>query len=185
MAISHADHDHPNTPAARAACRKAMAINAEGGLSAVQARLVDGAVTKAAKVTVVPRTRGDGGVVKGMIAAQPVVKGTKVKAYETPIRTAGDLPADIPPHLVRTIEAAWEAGLPVVKGMRLNDAETRILIGGKLAQVALVFNGAANSGVFVRSLTSSVTHRVDSGPQALALASGDEDWPWVTGGKRV
>lgn len=174
MAISHADHDHPNTPAARAKCRKAMA---QVGTDAVAP----------AKMTVVPRRRGDGGVVKGMIAAQPVVRGTKVKAYDRPIRTAGDLPADIPANLVRTIEAAWELGWPVVEGMKLNDVETRILIGGELAQVSLVFNAGGDSGVFVRSLNSSITHRVDSGPMGLAIASGEEEWPWgiTTSGKLV
>ena len=81
--------------------------------------------------------------------------------------------------------AAWERGWWVVEGMRLNDAETRVLIAGDLAQVSLVFNAGGDSGVFVRSLTSSVTHRVDSGPQAVALASGDEEWPWVNAGKLV
>jgi hypothetical protein len=222
MAISHKDHNHPNTPAARAACRKIRAAmeagtafapaftrdpSAERALAEAagiinkaniarvitaedEARLADQLVEgvhprRAAKLAVVPRTRGDGGVVKGMIAAQPVVKARRVKAYDRPIRSNGDLPMDIPVDLVRTIESAWGKGWDVVEGMPLNGDETRILIGGELAQVSLVFNGAGGSGVFVRSLTSSITHRVDSGPQAMALASGDEEWPWVSGNKLV
>lgn len=181
MPISHADHGHPNTPAARAACRKAMAKTG----TPVEAAVLIGKSQGGPKIVVVPRRRGDGGVVKGMIAAQPVIKGTKVKAYETLIRTAGDLPADIPANLVRTIEAAWAADLPVIRGARLNDTETRILIGGSVAQVSLVFNAGGDSGVFVRSLTSSITRRVDSGPMALALASGEDEWPWVSAGKLV
>lgn len=184
MAISHADHNHPNTPAARAACRKALNNGDEVATT-------DGKwVGKPAQMTVVPRKRGDGGVVKGMIAAKPdgdqgVVKARKAKAYERPIRTVGDLPADIPVTMASTALAAVKLGYPVVEGMRLNDGETRILIGGPVAQVSLVFNAGGDSGVFVRSLTSSVTHRCDSGPQAMALASGDEEWPWVAGGKLV
>lgn len=183
MAISHADHDHPNTPAARAACRKAMAKIVNDGSTMNRSFAKSRAEQPARIAKVEPMGRGSGRYRKS--GDQGVVKGTKVKAYETPIRTAGDLPADIPANLVRTIEAAWAAGLPVVEGMRLNEAETRILIGGPVAQVSLVFNAGGDSGVFVRATSSSVTRRVDSGPQALALASGDEDWPWMSHGKRV
>lgn len=192
MAISHADHDHPNTPAARAACRKQM-TNGDTPLTGNPIpKTLAGIMNQAlapATLTVVPRKRGDGGVVKGLKAAKPdgdqgTVKGTKVKAYERPIKTAGDLPADVPAHFATTISSAWDLGYPVVEGLRLNDGETRILIGGPVAQVALVFNGA-DSGVFVRSVTSSITHRVDSGPQALALASGDDDWTWTSADRNV
>jgi hypothetical protein len=135
--------------------------------------------TAPVKMTVVPRRRGDGGVVKGMIAAQPVVKAVKQKAHtERKIRTAADLPANLPVDLVRTVEIAWRESMPVIEGYRLNDAEARILIGGVVGQVSLVWDADGRSGVFVRSLSSSVTHRCDSGPQAIAFASGDEDWPW-------
>jgi hypothetical protein len=189
MTISHTGHDHPATPAARAACRKQMA-NGDTPLTGNPIpSTIDGVVGKAlrpAKLTVVPRRRGDGGVVKGMQTGDlGVVKGTKVKAYEKAIRTTGDLPADIPANLVRTIKRAWERGWAVVEGMPLNDNETRILIGGDIAQVSLVFNAAGGSGVFVRSLTSSITHRVDYGSQALALASGEDEWPWMNGNKLV
>lgn len=177
MAISHADHDHDNTPAARAKCRKAMANGDLVIQSVVTGKTVK--VPAPAKVTVVPRRRGDGGVVKGMQAAKPVA------GREMAIKGAGDLPTDIPTNHALTIARAWERGWPVVLGDRLRDDETRILIGGELAQVALVWNVEGRAGVFVRSLTSSKTHRVDSGPQAIALASGDEEWPWVNAGKLV
>jgi hypothetical protein len=142
-----------------------------------------GIVKPAKIVKVVPMGRGSGRYKRD--GDQGVVKATKEKAYERKIRTAGDLPANIPADLVRTIEAAWRESMPVVTGYPLNDAETRILIGGVVGQVSLVFNAGGDSGVFVRSLTSSITHRCDSGPQALALASGEEEWPWVNGNKLV
>lgn len=179
MAISHADHNHPNTTAARTACRKAMAkIMTDIGRNldlAGEPVLAEGARKEAAKIIVVPRRRGDGGVVRGL----------KTNTQERPITSTADLPADLPKAHVLTIARAWERGWGVVEGYRLNAEERRILIGGDLAQVSLVWNAEGRSGVFVRSVTSSITHRVDSGPQALALASGDEEWPWMNAGKRV
>lgn len=136
----------------------------------------DGKVpVRPAQMTVVPRKRGDGGVVKGMKAAGP----------EKRIETSAHIPSDLPKDHVLTIARAWERGWTVVEGYQLNDAERRILIGGDLAQVSLVWNAEGRSGVFVRSTTSSISHRVDSGPAALALASGDQDWEWMNGEKRV
>lgn len=222
MAISHADHNHPNTPAARASCRKQMANGdtpltgnpvPAGGVAGtphrkhtkasdpcpaakpakltvvprkamaktgtpVEAAVLVGKSQGGPKIVVVPRRRGDGGVVRGMIAAKPSRK-------EKQINNSGDLPADIPTNHALTIARAWERGWPVILGERLKDDETRILIGGNLAQVALVWNVEGRGGVFVRSITSSITRRVDSGPQALALASGEEEWPWMIAGKPV
>lgn len=185
MAISHAGHDHPNTTAARTKCRKEMQKAGVVPTPSAERVLAEaaGIVKPARIVKVEPMGRGSGRYRK--TGDQGVVKATRVKAYDRPIRTAGDLPTDIPANLVSTISTAWDLGYAVVEGMRLNDAETRILIAGEVAQVSIVFNAGGDSGVFVRSFTSSVTHRVDSGPQALALASGDDDWPWMNAGVRV
>lgn len=174
MAISHAGHDHPNTTTARTKCRKAMS----GGGAPFVAQPTPGIDAPApAKMVVVPRRRGDGGVVKGMVAADP--------RREVQIRTAGDFPVDIPSTHTLTIARAWEKGWSVIMGESLKAGETRILIGGNGVQVSLVWNAEGASGVFVRSASSSITHRVDSGAQAIALASGDEEWPWMNAGVRV
>lgn len=173
MAISHKDHNHPNTPAARAACRKQMA-KGEGVItpSSRSKATADRLAAKASRsglagIAVVPRRRGDGGVVKGMKAAAGKM-----------IKTPGDLPANLPPSMVNAISIAWREGCGVVDGYRLNDDESRILIGGTVAQVSLVWDANGRSGAFVRKLSSSVTHRCDSPEQAMAYALGDEDWAW-------
>jgi hypothetical protein len=140
----------------------------------VEAAVLVGKSQGGPKIVVVPRRRGDGGVVKGMKAAR-----------EVQIRTSADLPSDIPSGHVLTIARAWEKGWSVIQGERLKDDESRILIGGNGVQVSLVWNAEGRSGVFVRSSSSSITHRADSGPQAIALAAGEEEWPWTNAGKNV
>jgi hypothetical protein len=174
MAISHANHDHPNTPAARAACRKRMAAGSSPRDEATERALAFDPFAKSPQMTVVPRRRGDGGVVQGMKAARP-----QKRAEERFIRTDADVPADLPRPLLYAIKAAWRRGWDVIDGYPLNDAERRILVGGVVAQVSLVWNAGGDSGVFVRKLTSSVTHRCDSAQQAVWIASGEDDWPWA------
>lgn len=179
MAISHANHSHPNTPAARAACRKAL--NDGNEVATTSGTFVG----KPAQMTVVPRRKGDGGVVQGMKAAKPIRGKDAGVRGEVRIRTAGDFPGDIPAGHTLTIARAWEKGWSVILGESLTTGETRILIGGNGVQVSLVWNAEGSSGVFVRTHMSSIQHRVDSGIQAIALAAGDEEWPWVNHGKAV
>jgi hypothetical protein len=132
--------------------------------------------TKPTKMTVVPRKRGDGGVVRGMKDAAPK------RVMKTPaggmIRTPADIPADCPQALHYAITAAWDKGWEVVEGYKLNEAEDRVLIGGKVAQVSVVWTATGRTAIFVRRLNSSVTHRADSAQAAIGLASGDDEWPW-------
>lgn len=167
MAISHADHDHPNTPAARAACRKAMGATG-APVGAVRKLAEQAGIVKPAKMTVVPRKRGDGGVVKGMKDAGP----------ERFLRVPSDIPVDCPAPLHFAITRAWENGWDVIEGYKLNDMENRILIAGTIAQVSVVWNAAGFSAIFIRRLDSSVTHRADSAQAAMGLAAGDDDWSW-------
>jgi hypothetical protein len=152
-----------------------MAINDAGGLTAIQKRIVDKAV-KPAQVTVVPRKRGDGGVIRGMKDAAPK------RVIKTPaggmIRTPADIPADCPQALHYAITAAWDKGWEVVEGYKLKEDENRILIGGKIAQVSVVWTAAGRTSIFVRRLNSSITHRADSAQVAIWLASGEDEWPW-------
>ena len=173
MAISHTDHDHPNTPAARAACRKAMGATGAPGKTSAERALAEaaGIVKKSAKLTVVPRTRGDGGVVKGL-------KASKSPAGKF-IRMQADIPADCPMPLHYAITAAWEKGWDVIEGYKLKVDENRILISGDIAQVSVVWNPVGGCAVFVRKMNSSVTHRADSAQAAIGIAAGDDEWPWV------
>ena len=151
MAISHAGHDHPNTTAARTKCRKEMQRTGVTPTPSAERVLAEaaGIVKPARIVKVEPMGRGSGRYRK--TGDQGVVKATRVKAYDRPIRTAGDLPTDIPANLVSTISAAWDLGYAVVEGMRLNDTETRILIAGGVAQVSIVL---AAAGADVTNLTN-------------------------------
>lgn len=173
MAISHRDHDHPNTPAARAMCRKAMAINSEGGLSAVQKRIVDGAV-KAAQIHVVPRKRGDGGVVRGMVAAKPL------KRAGTFLRADHDL-ADVPRMLAYGCRLAWAIDWDVKVGERFNENEARIEIHGDLGIVSLVWRDKRPDGIWgiwVRNHDSSKSFKVESVQEAISLVNHDSTEAW-------
>lgn len=171
MAISHADHNHPNTPAARAACRKAMA---KGDM------ILDLATgdRKPAQMTVVPRKRGDGGVVKGLQATSPKTAGGNLKKPGTHLRTIGDL-ADVPRMLAHGVRMAWAADWDVVVGQPFNDTEARITIKGDQADIALVWRPSLPEGVwgiFIRNWNSSVTFKVNSIQEAFDAAADIEAW---------
>ena len=197
MAISHKDHDHPNTPAARAKCRKEgtpgpqigtnlgrveRAYAEQAGLvkhdaKTCQVHLCPTCFPQPAQSTVVPRKRHDGGVVKGLKESAPV-KVMKAPAGK-PIKGPADVPVDCPAPLHYAIKAAWSRGWGVIEGYKLKDDENRILIGGTVAQVSIVWTAEGRTGVFVRKLSSSITHRADSAQAAIGLASGDDEWPWT------
>jgi hypothetical protein len=176
MAISHKDHNHPNTPAARAACRKALN---EGNEVATTSGTFVG---KPATMTVVPRKRGDGGVVKGMKAAAP----KNVKRTNTHIKAEHDL-ADMPRILAYGVRLAWAADLDVTVGERFNEAEKRILIHADRAEIALVWRESNPNGVnaiFVRNWDSSVTFKVDSIQHALEVSAHDSE-AWDDNGNLI
>lgn len=173
MAVSHKDHNHPNTPAARAACRKTMAINAEGGFTAVQKRIVDGAV-KAAQMTVVPRRRGDGGVVKGLKAAM-------LKRPNTRIKNIGDL-ADMPQMLAYAVRLAWaHPDLEVVVGDPFNDQEANVVIKGPAAYITCVWRVSQPNGIYAMRIrpvdSSKCAGDATSAQQAVDIARGVEPIP--------
>lgn len=185
MAISHADHDHPNTPAARAACRKALAK----GTTHQTTENVTGD-RKPAKMTVVPRTRGDGGVVKGMQADLHAktcqVAGCsrcfpkpspprRLKVSGVKLTRIGDL-ADVPAVLATEVRRAWNLDWTVQAGHPFNDDERRIVITGPKAEVALVWDSNGRTGTFVRNHNSSVTHRLDTPDEAFDAADTDDAW---------
>lgn len=177
MAISHADHDHPNTPAARAACRKLLATGTTH--QTVENSSGD---RKPAKWTVVPSARSKATADRLAARASNLGLGPTIRAMKaaagTMIKTPGDVPANFPASLMYAITTAWDRGYGVVRGYALNDAEERILIGGTVAQVSIVWDADGRTGMFVRHLSSSVSHRADSAQAAMGLAAGDDTWPW-------
>lgn len=171
MAISHADHNHPNTPAARAKCRKAMA-----SIDYVTGATPDPVVGVAVpgQMTVVPRKRGDGGVVKGMKAAAP--KNTK--RANSLIKNESDM-GDVPHALAHGIREAWVRDLDVRVGDRFRDDEARIVIQNEVGEIALVWKVTNPHGVhaiFVRNFDSSRTFKVNSVRQAFEVTETWDAW---------
>lgn len=188
MAISHADHDHPNTPAARAACRKRMtdgrsplnasAERALGGIGRVisdadEARL-DGALVdgvhprRAAKITVA-KSPGT----KGLREAAEAVKTRKRENAK--ITTIGDL-ADMPKMLAYAVRLAWAADLEVVTGAPFNDTEANIVIKGPAAHITCIWRSAQPHGIYamrIRPVDSSKgAGEATSAQQAVDIALG-------------
>jgi hypothetical protein len=171
MAISHADHDHPNTPAARAKCRREL-DNTHLSYENPMRKLAEQAgVVKPAKMTVVPRKRGDGGVVKGMKA------GRTLKRENTRIKAEGDL-ADMPRMLAYGVRLAWAADLDVVVGDRFNEAERRVVIKADKGEISLVWresNPEGISKIWVRNYDSSRQFVVDGVQHALEVCAYDSE----------
>jgi hypothetical protein len=125
--------------------------------------------TKPAKLNIVSRKRGDGGVVKATAAA--------VKAHKkpgTPLRNIGDLP-DVPRMLAHAARIAWSKAWVVVVGDRFNDTEARIVVYGPKAEISLIWRVSLPHGVWgisVRPFDSSVAHKVGDVDSAFRMAEG-------------
>jgi hypothetical protein len=183
MAISHADHDHPNTPAARAKCRREM-DNTHTPYVNPMRELVTGTThetmenvegdRKPVKMTVVPRKRGDGGVVKGMQAAKPT------KRSGTRIRTIGDLP-DVPRMLAYCAKLAWAEGWEVRVGEPFNDNEAHLVITGPVAEITAIWRVNLPNGIWalhMRKLGSSKgSGKASSALEAIEMAAGRSPLP--------
>lgn len=188
MAISHADHDHPNTPAARAKCRRAMDnthLSGEAVRKELAGTIIKGTThqmvenvtgdRKPVKMTVVPRRRGDGGVVKGMQATAPKAAARRLKVSGVKLTRIGDL-ADVPAVLATEVRRAWKLDWTVQAGHPFNDDERRIVITGPKAEIALVWDSNGRTGTFVRHHNSSVIHRLDTPDEAFDAADTDDAW---------
>jgi hypothetical protein len=174
MAISHADHDHPNTPAARAACRKRMNAGQSPRDEATERALAG--IVKPVKMTVVPRRRGDGGVVKGMIAAKP----TATKKPGTRVKNIGDLP-DVPRMLAYCAKLAWAEGWEVRIGEPFNDNEAHLVITGPVAEITAIWRVNLPNGIWalhMRKLDSSKgSGKASSALEAIEMAAGRQPLP--------
>lgn len=166
MAISHKDHDHPNTPAARAKCRKASGLNVKGTNVTVDRLTGDKTVVKSGQMTVVPRRRGDGGVVQGL---------KNSKRPNTHLRADHDL-ADVPRMLAYGCRLAWAADLDVLVGDRFDDEEARIVIKADKGEISLVWRDKRPDGIWkiwVRNYDSSKQYTVESVQEALEIMAFD------------
>lgn len=142
MAISHADHDHPATPAARAACRKAMA---DGKL--VNFNIIQTDATK-------PHTRG----VRLVGVAKANGRGFRAFA----IRNEGDLADGVPHVFSGAIRKAWDMGWDVRSAHPYNDTEKRVEVKSDHGTVTLVYKAGNERvwGVFWRATSEVITHRI-------------------------
>ena len=172
MAISHADHDHPNTPAARAKCRRAMDNTHVSyvNLSAERQLAEQVGVVKPAKIVSVQpigARRGPKGPMRG---------ATNIKKPGTVLRTIGDLP-DVPRMLAYGARLAWANDWPVRVGEPFNDNEARIVIDAPAGEIALVWRPSLPDGVwgvFFRPGYNSITNRLNSVQEAFAFGVGEE-----------
>lgn len=121
MAISHADHDHPATPQARAACRKQM--RADNFPIMTNAEVV----TKMGPVKATGTVRLVGVEPRGRRRA--TVNGAEpIRERRRFIRDEGDM-ADVPHVFSAAIRHAWhQEGWTVRYGNPYNATEKRILI---------------------------------------------------------
>lgn len=166
MAISHKDHNHPNTPAARAKCRKELGQAIQ--IADTTGNKLAQEILNPARMTVVPRRRGDRGVVQGLKDA---------KRPNTLIKDISDL-ADVPHILAYGIRMAWALDLDVRVGTPFNDAEKRVVVQADKAEIAFVWRVANPNGmhaVFVRNWDSSKTFKVASVQQAFEVSAHDAE----------
>lgn len=172
MAISHADHDHPNTPAARAACRKTMGATG-APVGAVRKLAEDAGIVRPAKITVA-KSPGT----KGLREAAEAVRTRKRE--NTKIKSIGDL-TDVPAMLAYAVRLAWAADLEVVAGHPFNDTEANIVIKGPAAHITCIWRVAQPHGIYamrVRPVNSSKgAGEATTAQQAVDIARGVEPLP--------
>lgn len=152
MGISHADHDHPATPAARAACRRAMGGNVpeKGSEKPAAGR---------------KRRAGTSGHPRGL------------KRSGTTLRAIHDL-ADVPHVFGNVIRLAWDREYQVTVGEQFTEGDRRVVIHASHGEVSLVWresNPTGVNGVFFRPYNSSLTQKVSTVNGALRLAEGEEE----------
>lgn len=174
MAISHADHDHPNTPAARAACRKRLA-NGQSPRDEATERALNHPVRKLAEEAGLTNKPGVWHVKpKGKVPTA----AKNVKRENTRIKNRSDL-ADVPHALVHGIEEAWARDLDVLVGDKFRDDEARIVIKGEVCQISLVWKVGNPHGVWaiwVRNWDSSKGYKVSSVAEAFTVSEDRDLW---------
>src|ERR1044072_2622114 len=122
--ISHKNCNHAETSAANAQCRSDREFATR--------------TVRPPEVAVVPRRRGDGGVVQGL---------KNSKRPNTLLRADHDL-ADGPRMLAYGCRLAWAADLDVLVGDRFNDEEARIVIKADKGEISLVWRDKRPDGIW-------------------------------------
>lgn len=164
MAIDHSTHDHPATPAGRAACRKTIGIATEHS--------IEDPFTGQATVTVLlgvePRRRKStkGGIPAGFVRGQSKLDPVQRAARRFTIKDEGDLAAEVPHMFTTAIRHAWEKGWTVKSGHPYNNTEKRIVITSVHGELALVYRAGQSgvNGVFWRATGAVNTRRLTVGP---------------------
>lgn len=174
MAISHADHDHENTPAARAKCRARLA-SGKSPLDGPTERALNPVRKLAEDAGLVKKTPAWNVKPKGKV---PAALSKNVKRANTLIKTVADM-ADVPRALVHGIREAWARDLDVRVGDRFREDEARVIIQAELGEIALVWKVTNVHGVhaiFVRNNDSSRTFKVNSIAEAFAVMEDRDMW---------
>jgi len=170
MAISHKDHDHPNTPAARAACRKQMSI----GDTPLTGNPIPSTVAGVINQALAPKSTTWHVKPKGK---QPAALKNK-KRTNSLIKDISDL-ADVPQALAHGIREAWARDFDVRVGDKFRDDEARVVIQADLCEIALVWKSTNVHGVhaiWVRNWDSSKAFKVNSVAEAFMVAETRELW---------
>lgn len=147
MAIDHSSHDHPATPAARAACRKAM-----GGTQPGEERV--------SRIST-PARRTKLATVSSTASVRPSRRTFRV------LREEGDM-AGVPASLAPCIRVAWHHNLtPRFGPSDRNEGMSELIVGGPKAVVTLVWTSGGDrtpegrvAASFARPVNSSVTRRL-------------------------
>lgn len=167
MAISHADHDHPNTSAARAACRKALSKDGVYDWKASPERKLaeEAGIVKPATWHVKPKGKTPAAV-------------KNMKRINTLIKNDSDM-ADVPRALAHGIREAWARDLDVKVGDRFRHDEARVVIQAELGEIALVWKDSNMHGVhaiWVRNWDSSKAFKVNSVAEAFTVTEDRDLW---------
>lgn len=178
MGMSHANCDHPRTPAGRAACRQLRTK-----MEPMTDHEIDGVILspKPGRGSST-RTINSPGVVTGTKRARKP-SSVALKRPNTHLRTIGDLP-DVPRMLAFGCRLAWDAGWDVVTGPTFNDNEKTIIVNGPVAEITLIWRPSTPDGVWgvrIRPHKHSISSKVADIKTAFRMAGGDEPLPPIYG----
>lgn len=156
MAIDHSSHDHPATPAARAACRRILgAVCTCGGNAATDGPVLIHSHTCPMKPTGVGSAR--------LMAVEPRGRARRV----------GDMP-DVPHVFGEIIHRAWTEGWAVTTATPYNADERRVEIVSDAGTAQLVWRSNQPHGVtavWFRPCNTSIVSRIDDAPVLAATVT--------------
>lgn len=155
MTMSHADHDHPATPADRAACRKALtgAPNDEPWMTRHQEQLDSLSPAKGKRTLRVEPKAGK----------QPA----QLKRTNTTIKAEHDL-ADVPAICATAVRYAWSKEWPVTVGYPFNASERRFIISARLGEITIIWKTDNPYGL------NRITFRLHGDPRWTGCTSLNE-----------